>query len=276
MRHTSLALNRPVTTVMVFLAVLAVGLISAKLLRLENFPDITFPGMQVTIPYPGSTPEEMEQLVVRPVEEALATLSGIEEIQATARPDEAQFTVLFNWDRDAEKAAFEVRTKLDSIRSELPAAADRILMFSFSASDQPVTVIRLSSDSDLTDQYDLLEKFLKRPIERLEGVARVQLEGVEPNEVRVLVDPTRVAAYGIDVLELRKLLESSNFSVSAGEITENGSRFIVRPLGEFHSLDDVRNLAIGGGVHVGDVATVELVAPELTIGRRMDGRPAVG
>ena len=276
MRHTSLALNRPVTTVMVFLAVLAVGLISAKLLRLENFPDITFPGMQVTIPYPGSTPEEMEQLVVRPVEEALATLSGIEEIQATARPDEAQFTVLFNWDRDTEKAAFEVRTKLDSIRSELPAAADRILMFSFSPSDQPVTVIRLSSDTDLTDQYDTLEKFLKRPIERLEGVARVELEGVEPNEVRVLVDPTRVAAYGVDVLELRKLLETSNFSVSAGEITENGSRFIVRPLGEFHSLDDVRNLVIGGGVRVGDVATVELVAPELTIGRRMDGRPAVG
>ena len=92
MRHTQLALNRPVTTVMVFLAVLAVGLISAKLLRLENFPDITFPGMQVTIPYPGSTPEEMEQLVVRPVEEALATLSGIEEIQATARPDEEHAT----------------------------------------------------------------------------------------------------------------------------------------------------------------------------------------
>jgi HAE1 family hydrophobic/amphiphilic exporter-1 len=135
MRHTSLALNRPVTTVMVFLAVLAVGLISAKLLRLENFPDLTFPGMQVIIPYPGSTPEEMEQLVVRPVEEALATLSGIEEIEATARPDEAQFTVRFNWDRDAEKAAFEVRTKLDSIRAELPPAADRIVMLSFSASD---------------------------------------------------------------------------------------------------------------------------------------------
>ena len=276
MRHTSLALNRPVTTVMVFLAVLAVGLISAKLLRLENFPDITFPGMQVRIPYPGSTPEEMEQLIVRPVEEALATLSGIEEIEATARPDEAQFTVLFNWDRDAEKAAFEVRTKLDSIRSELPAAADRILMFSFSASDEPVTVIRLSSDTDLTDQYDTLEKFLKHPIERLEGVARVELEGVEPREVRVLVDPTRVAAYGVDVLKLRELLEASNFSVSAGEITENGSRFIVRPLGELHSLDDVRNLVIGGGVRVGDVATVELIAPELAIGRRMDGRPAVG
>jgi HAE1 family hydrophobic/amphiphilic exporter-1 len=276
MRHTEIALHRPVTTVMIFLAVLAVGLISARLLRLENFPDITFPGMRVAVPYPGSTPEEMEQLVVRPIEEALATLSGIEEIRASARPDEATFDLQFNWDRDAEAAAFEVRTKLDSIRSELPAGADRILMFAFSASDEPVTIIRLSSERDLTDQYDTLEKHLKRPIERLEGVARVDLQGVAPREVRVLVDPTRIAAYGVDVRALRTLLESANFSVSAGEITERGSRFIVRPLGEFDSLDAVRNLIIGNGVRVGDVATVELVAPELEIGRRMDGRPAVG
>ena len=224
MRHTRLALERPVTTLMVALAVLAVGLISARLLRLEAMPDITFPGMQVVIPYPGSTPEEIEQLVVRPVEEALATLSGIEEIRASAQSDQAQFQILFDWDRDADTAAFDVRTKLDSIRSQLPAGADRMLMFSFSASDQAIVVIRISSDEDLTDQYDMLEKYLKRPIERLDGVARVELEGVQPREVRVLVDPNRLAAYGVDVRSLRTLLEASNFSVSAGEITENGAR----------------------------------------------------
>src|SRR5512138_3247308 len=98
MLHTNVALNRPVTTVMVALAVLAVGLISSRLLRLEAMPDITFPGMQIVIPYAGSTPEEMEQLVVRPVEEALATLSGVEQITASARPDEARFSLQFNWD----------------------------------------------------------------------------------------------------------------------------------------------------------------------------------
>jgi HAE1 family hydrophobic/amphiphilic exporter-1 len=276
MRHTRLALQRPVTTLMIALAVLAVGLISTKLLRLEAMPDITFPGMRVVIPYPGSTPEEMEQLVVRPVEEALATLSGIEEIRATAGSDQAQFTVLFSWDRDPETAAFEVRTKIDSIRPQLPAAADRVLMFSFSASDEPVTVIRIASDRDLTDQYDTLEKYLKRPIERLDGVARVELQGVEPRELRVLVDPDRLAAYGVDVQALRRLLERSNFSVSAGQITENGQRFTVRPIGEFHSASDVRNLLVGGGVRLGDLAQVELVAPELGVGRRMDGRRAVG
>jgi HAE1 family hydrophobic/amphiphilic exporter-1 len=276
MQHTRVALRRPVTTIMIALAVLAVGLISTRLLRLEAMPDITFPGMQVIIPYPGSTPEEMEQLVVRPVEEAISTLSGIEEIRATAAADRAEFIVLFDWDRDPETAAFDVRTKIDSIRSELPAAADRVLMFSFSASNEPVTVIRIASEQDLTDQYDTLEKFLKRPIARLDGVARVELQGVEPRELRVLVDPDRLAAYSVDVQELRRLLERSNFSVSAGQLTENGQRFTVRPIGEFRSVSDVRNLLVQPGVRLSDIAQVELVAPELGVGRRMDGRPAVG
>ena len=276
MLHTQVALSRPVTTVMAAFALLAVGLISGKLLRLEAMPDISFPGMQIVVPYAGSTPEEMEELVVRPVEEALATLSGIEEIRASAQADQATFTVLFDWDRDADAAAFDVRTKLDSIRPQLPAGADRLLMFAFSSGDQPVTVIRISSDRDLTDQYEMLEKHLQRPIERIDGVARVELQGVEPREVRILVDPTRLAAYSVDVRKLRALLESSNFSVSAGEITENNSRFTVRPIGEFGSIDDVRNLLVGPGVRLSDIAEVELFSPELTVGRRMEGRPAVG
>ena len=276
MRHTRLALERPVTTVMIALALLAIGVISARLLRLEAMPDITFPGMMVTIPYPGSTPEEIEREIVKPVEEALATLAGIEQIEASASSDQAQFQIQFNWDRDADAAAFDVRTKLDSIRPQLPAGADRLLIQAFSASDQAAVVIRIASDRDLTDQYEMLEKYLQRPIERLEGVARVELQGVQPREVRILDDPNRLAAYGVDVQKLRGLLESSNFSVSAGEITENGSRFTVRPIGEFNTLEDVRSLLVLPGVRLGDIAQVSLEAPELTVGRHMDGQKAVG
>ncbi len=233
--------------------------------------------MRVIIPYPGSTPEEMEQLVVRPVEEALATLSGIEEIRATAGSDQAQFVVLFSWDRDPETAAFEVRTKIDSIRPQLPAAADRILMFSFSASDQPVTVIRIASEQDLTDQYDTLEKFLKRPIERLDGVARVELQGVEPRELRVLVDPDRLAAYGVDVQELRAPARAQQL------LGERRPDHRERPAlhgaaGRRVPLGRRRAQPAGAATACGsrDVAQVELVAPDLGVGRRMDGRPAVG
>jgi HAE1 family hydrophobic/amphiphilic exporter-1 len=210
------------------------------------------------------------------VEEALSTLAGIEELRSRSEADQATFEIQFDWGRDIDAAAFDVRTKLDAIRSELPAGADRILAFSFNASDQPVVVVRISADQDLTDQYDSLERYLKRPLERVPGVARVELQGVVPREVRILINAGRMAAHNIDVQRLATLLQKSNFSVSAGEITEQGQRFSIRPIGEFRSLDDIRNLRVTSAVRLADIADVALVAPELEMGRHLDARPAVG
>ncbi len=276
MIHTDTALRRPVTTVMVFLAVTLIGIIAARLLPLEQFPDIKFPGMQVTIPYAGSTPQEIEEQITRPVEEALSTLSGIQEIRSTSSENQAQIEIAFDWGTDFDAVGFQIRTKLDAIRSQLPPGADRMLIFAGSLGDQPILQVRIAANQDLSDAYDTLERFLKRPVERLNGVARVELAGVEPREVRILVDAGRVAAHGIDLRDLRELLERSNFSVSAGEITERGQRFNVRPIGEFRSLDDIRNLLLRGNVRLADIATVELLSPEREMGRHLNHRPAVG
>jgi HAE1 family hydrophobic/amphiphilic exporter-1 len=274
--HTDIALRRPVTTVMVFLAVTLIGVIATRLLPLEQFPDIQFPGMQVTIPYAGSTPQEIEEQITRPVEEALATLSGIQEIRSTSSEDQAQIEIQFDWGTDFDAVGFQVRTKLDAIRNQLPPGADRMLIFAGSLGDQPILQIRIAANQDLSDAYDTLERYLKRPVERLNGVARVELAGVEPREVRILVDAGRVAAHGVDLRNLRQLLERSNFSVSAGEITERGQRFNVRPIGEFRSLDDIRSLVLQGNVRLADVASVELLSPEREMGRHLNHRPAVG
>ncbi|HEY7378671.1 MAG TPA: efflux RND transporter permease subunit [Steroidobacteraceae bacterium] len=276
MIHTDIALRRPVTTVMVFLAVTLIGVIATRLLPLEQFPDIQFPGMQVTIPYAGSTPQEIEEQITRPVEEALATLSGIQEIRSTSSEDQAQIEIQFDWGTDFDAVGFQVRTKLDAIRNQLPPGADRMLIFAGSLGDQPILQIRIAANQDLSDAYDTLERYLKRPVERLNGVARVELAGVEPREVRILVDAGRVAAHGVDLRNLRQLLERSNFSVSAGEITERGQRFNVRPIGEFRSLDDIRSLVLQGNVRLADVASVELLSPEREMGRHLNHRPAVG
>ncbi len=276
MIHTDIALRRPVTTVMLFLALTLIGLISTRLLPLEQFPDIAFPGMMVTIPYPGSTPEEVEELITRPVEEALSTLAGIQELESTSTENEAQFFISFGWGTDVEAVGFEVRTKLDSIKDQLPKGADRMVIFAGSLGDQPILQIRISADQDLSDAYDTLERYLKRPVERIDGVARVEIQGVEPREVRILVDAGRIAAHGVDLRELRELLERSNFSVSAGEITERGQRFNVRPIGEFRTIDDIRNFRVTQDVRLSDIAAIEMHSPELTIGRHLNGRPAVG
>ena len=248
MLHTRFALRRPVTTLMTFVAVSLIGLISTWMLPLELFPDIRFPGLTVNIPYDGSTPEEVEQLITRPAEEAIATLSGIKELRSTSSENGSELTVLFEWGRDPAAIGFEVRTKLESIRHEFPPSANRILTRVFAAGDDRVVVVRISSQEDLSRQYEMLDRYLKKPLERLDGVARVSLEGVEPLELRILVDPVRIAAYGVDLTRLRDALEGANFSVSAGEVTGGQQRFLVRPIGEFRSLDDVRNFIVTGNV----------------------------
>ncbi len=138
MKHTEVALQRPVTTVVVFVALAMVGLIASRLLPLEKFPDIEFPGIFIQIPYEGSTPEEVERLITRPVEEALATLSGVERMFSTSSESQAQIFLQFDWDQNMGAKGIEARSKVDGIRDQLPDDVRRVLVFTGSLGDQPV------------------------------------------------------------------------------------------------------------------------------------------
>jgi HAE1 family hydrophobic/amphiphilic exporter-1 len=277
MKHTEIALRRPVTTVMFFLALALVGLLATKLLPLEKLPDIEFPGIFIQVPYQGSTPEEVEELITRPIEEALATLPGVKEMRSTSTENMAQIFLQFDWEQEVSAKGIDARAKVDAIRDQLPADVTRVLVFTGSTSDQPMLTLRVSSDRDLSDSYEMLDRLLKRRIERLEGVARTELQGVEPKEIRILMDSNRLAAHGVDINTLLQMLEKSNFSVSAGRITQSGQRLSVRPRGEFTSLEQIRDLAINDqNLRLRDVATVEMRGQERNYGRHLDRNFAIG
>ena len=166
MKHTEIALKRPVTTVVAFVALALVGLIASRLLPLEKFPDIEFPGIFIQVPYSGSTPEEVEKLITRPIEESLATLSGVERMVSTSSESQSQIFLQFDWDESMGAKGIEARAKVDGIRHELPADIRRILIFTGSLGDQPVLQLRISSERDLSDSYEMLDRLLKRRIER--------------------------------------------------------------------------------------------------------------
>jgi HAE1 family hydrophobic/amphiphilic exporter-1 len=276
-KHTEIALRRPVTTVVVFVALALVGLIASRLLPLEKFPDIEFPGIFIQIPYDGSTPEEVERLITRPVEEALATLPGVEAMFSSSSESQAQVFLQFDWDQNMGAKGIEARSKVDGIRHQLPADVRRVLVFTGSLGDQPVLQLRISSDRDLSDSYDLLDRLLKRRIERIDGVSRVDLHGVDPREIRILLSADMIAAYGIDVGELRDLLARSNFAVNAGRLTAGDQRLSIRPRGEFGSVDEIRNLVINAnGLRLGDIAEIELRTPDRNYGRHLDRDYAIG
>lgn len=278
MSVAELSIKRPVTTVMFFVTLVVVGLIAAFRLPLEAFPSVSFPVVFVQMPYAGSTPEEVERTVLRPAEEALATLSGVRSIQGTARADGATVMVLFSdWERDVQIAASEARERIDAIRDELPDELQRIFVGNASTDDQPVLAIRLASGTlDLADAYDLIDRELKRRLERVPGVAQVRVSGATPNEVEIAILPDRLVAHDISLNDLTRRLQSLNFSVSAGQITDGGRRLRVQPLGELSGLDELRSVVVANGVRLGDIASVRLKPARMDMGRRLDGRPAVG
>lgn len=276
MIHTEIALRRPITTFVFFVALALIGLIASRLLPLEKFPDIEFPGIFIQIPYQGSTPEEIERLITRPVEEALATLTGVETMFSSSTDNMSQIFLQFGWDQSMGVKGIEARAKVDGIRHELPADIRRVLIFTGSLGDQPILQLRISSDRDLADSYEMLDRLLKRRIERIEGVSQVSLQGVDPREIRILLNADKMAALGISIKDL-DILDRSNFAVSAGRITDNGQRFSIRPKGEFKSIDDIRNLVINDkNIRLRDIADVEMRSPDRDYGRHLDRNYAIG
>jgi HAE1 family hydrophobic/amphiphilic exporter-1 len=271
-----LSLARPVTAIMFFVTVTLVGLIAAARLPLEYFPDIEVPFLLVDVPYPGSTPAEIERTLTRPIEQALATLPGIQRMNSTSRADGVQLFLEFKWGQDVSTRAIEARDRIDAIRADLPSDLKRYFVQKFSTSDSPVMQLRISSDRDLSNDWDLIDRKLKRPLERLPGVARVEIQGVAPPEVRIDLDSDRVVAHGVSLNDLVQRLQAANFSVAAGEIGDGRERYRVQPQGEWTSLDEIRDFVIDDrGLRLDDIADVSLAPARLDYERRLDMRPAV-
>ncbi len=276
MTLAELSLKRPVTAIMFFVSMTVIGLLAAFRLPLEYMPDIEAPFLFINVPYPGSTPAEIERTIARPVEEALSTLTGIQSMNSESLADGGQLFLEFKWGQNVATKAVEARDKIDAIRADLPADLQRYFVLKFATSDMPVMQLRISSDGDLANSYELLDRKLKRPLERLPGVAKVSIEGVAPPEVQIELSSDRLSAHNVGLNDLAKLLRDANFSTSAGLIHDGGTRYRVQPLGEWRSLDEIRGLVLNDtGLRLGDIADVQLRPAVLDYERRLDQRPAV-
>ena len=277
MSIAELSLRRPVSAIMFFVSLMVIGAIAAVRLPLEFFPAVDVPFVLVNIPYPGSTPAEIERTITRPVEEAIATLPGIKRLNSTSRPDAAQFFLEFDWGQDVAIAASEVRGKIDAIRADLPEDLQRIFVQKFSTEDAPILAVRLASPSDLGNSYELIDRKIKRPLERVPGIARAEINGISPPELEIELIADRITAHGVSLNELSQTLSQLNFSVSAGLVNDGTRRFRVQPVGEFKSIEEMRALVISPtGLRLGDIANIRLQPGEVTVRRHLDFKRAVG
>ena len=278
MTLAELSLKRPVTAIMFFVSMVVIGLIAAFRLPLEQFPAIDAPFLFVQIPYPGSTPGEIERTITRPVEEALATLPGIKRMNSTSDGESAQIFIEFKWGESVGIKAVQAREKIDAIRADLPADLQRYFVKKFSTSGDPVLQLRIANKTgDLSNAYELIEREVKRPLERIPGVANVDISGIGKPEVQIELSSDRLSAHNISLNDLYRQLSNANFAISAGQISADGTRFRVQPQGQWGSLDDIRAIPLDArGLKLGDIATVGLRPARVDFARRLDGKPAVG
>lgn len=277
MKITEFSLRRPVTTLTIFLCFVVIGWISSRMLPLEFFPELDAPFVVINIPYPNSTPEEVEQEITRPVEETLATLSDVKRMVSDSSENSANIFLEFDWGVDTDVKAIEAKERIESIHNQLPRDIEKILVQKFNTSDMPILILRISSNRDLSNSYDMLNRNLKRRIERIKGVSRAEMYGVEKKQILIRLLADRIIAHQIDLNSLSRVLRNSNFMMTAGCITDAGRRFTVRPVGEIRTIEEVNNLIIGkNDLKLRDIAKVNYETPELNYGRHLNQTYAIG
>ncbi|MCA9754407.1 MAG: efflux RND transporter permease subunit [Candidatus Eisenbacteria bacterium] len=275
-----IAISRPVSMLMLIVSLLVLGAVALVKLPLAFLPEVQEPELFVIVPYPNATPSQVERSIVRPMEDALGSVSGLESLWSMCNQDEGRIRLDFAWGADLALARMEVREAVDRVRRDLPDDVERIVIstnWDARESDSPILEGRLSSPRDLSESYDLLDRRIVKPLERIPGVAQVRLDGVNPKEVRIRLRPDDLVAYGIDVREVSRALRTQNFDQSLGQVEEPGLNHQLRTVGTFQSLAEIENLAVrSDGLRLRDVADVTYEEPPLEYGRHLDGDFAIG
>jgi HAE1 family hydrophobic/amphiphilic exporter-1 len=275
-----LAIKRHVTTLMIIVSLVVMGLVALAKLPLAFMPDFVEPELFVRFPYENASPDQIERMIVRPAEDALGSLKGLKSMWSRCGDDGGMVRLEFDWATDMQVARVEAWEKIDRIRRDLPEDIGDISVASnwdSREADMPIIEGRLSSKRDLSESWDLLERRIVKPLERVPGVAQVRLDGVAPREVRINLDLGKLESHGVDVRRVVQVVQSGNFDMSLGKIRDGDRQFTLRTLGTFNDVREIRNLPIrSDGLRLGDVADVVYEEPPLEYGRHLDGNFAIG
>jgi len=273
------AIHRPITMFMLSSVVVLLGLISLTRLPVDLLPDVSFPSITVRVGYPGVGPLEIEELIVRPLEQAMAAVPGVEQINATASEGSGTVRLNFEWGTDLNEAADEVRTRVDRIRGRLPQEADPPTIFKFDANSQPIMGIGVEGDFDRVTLRELATNDLSPRLERVEGVAAVTVEGGLRRQIKVDLSKEKITALNLPVDRVTSVLRSENQNVPLGEVDEGDTTYLLRSAGQFQSLEDIKNLVIlttnGVPVYLRDIAEVYDGTEDFRSFTRINGRPGV-
>jgi HAE1 family hydrophobic/amphiphilic exporter-1 len=274
------AIHRPIMMTMISCIVILLGGISLTRLPVDLLPDIQQPTITVRVNYPGVGPLEMEELVTRPLEQALSATAGLEQINSNSSEGNSMLRLNFAWGLDLNEAMNDMRTRIDRVRARLPEDADPPTLFKFDSNSQPIMSIGLEGDNyDRVTLRELAEHTLSQRLERVPGVASVTVNGGLRRQIHVELSKEKIQALDLSVDRIVNILKTENQNIPLGEIYRGDMTYLVRSQGQFSNLDQIRDLVIvtkaGVPVYVKDIADVRDSTEDIRSVMRINGRPGV-
>jgi len=255
------------------------GSVSFYRLTIDLMPDITYPTLSITTQYENSGPEEVEELITRPVEEAMSAVPGVEEVTSVSAEGNSNVRVTFTWGTDLDAAANDVRDRLDRIIPVLPEDAERPSLRKFDLASFPILILGVSSRLDPIQVRRILDDQIKNRIERIPGVASLDIRGGLNREIHINLDAEKVKALGLPVDRLLTLLREENITIPAGTIEQGNFDITIRTPGIYNNLDELRNTVIAlrenVPIQLKEIATVEDAWEKITRIVRVNGKPGI-
>lgn len=274
-----IAIERPVTMFMISAVVLLLGGISLFRLPVDLMPDVTYPSITVRVGYSGVGPTEIETLIVRPLEQTLAAVPGLEQITSNSQEGSGSVTLNFAWGTDLSDATDEVRTRVDRFRGRLPEDADPPSIQKFDSSAAPIVSLGVEGDFDSVTLREIAENDLVPRFERVEGVAAVTVNGGLRRQIHIELSKEKITALDLSVDRVISAIRQENQNIPLGEVSEGATTYLLRSQGEFRDLNAIRDLVVltknNVPVYMRDIADVRDTTEDLRSFQRINGKPGV-
>lgn len=279
MKLAELSVNRPVTTLMIFVAMVVLGLASLSMLGLDLMPEIEMPAVSVLTAYQGAGPEEIETLVTKPMEDTLSTISGVDQVISVSKEGLSSVTLRFNWGEKIDESINDVREKIDLIRERLPEEADNPVIFKFDLAMMPIMIIAMTAEDSYPYLQDIVDDQILDPLKRVKGVASATAGGGLERQIRVDIDRDKLTALKLSVEQITFALASQNISTPGGNIKTGYKDYLLRTPEEFSSPDEVAEVVVarrnGVAIKLKDVAEVRDFFKERTYDVLVNGKNAM-
>lgn len=261
--------NRPITTIMVFLGIMAIGLVSLMKLPIDLFPDIENPVISVITQYPGASAKDIETNITKKLETYLTTVNKLDELTSTSIDNVSVIQCKFKWGTDLDEAANDIRNQLEIAKRDLPEDAETPILFKFGSNMFPVLIYGVSAKESYFGLDKLIDKKIADPLKRIPGVGTVMAIGGPIRQIRVEIDPEKLEAYHLSIDQIAKILAAENMTLPTGDIKMGRLDYNLRVPGEFKSPQEIAHVVVsqfnGHPVYLKDVASVQDTLKERTI-----------